>query len=107
MSDRSAINWTDTFGHPVRGFTDCRGATDLSGATRHARGDRADNQPGRSVILGEKEGDGLPVQAREVLDPGLTLLGGRLLIKPGNLAISHTSSRGLAFATPQREGPRQ
>jgi len=61
------INWTDTFGNPVRGFTDCRGATDLSSATRHARGDRAGNQPGRSVILGEKEGDRLPVQAREVL----------------------------------------
>ena len=79
MSDRSAINWTDTFGNPVRGFTDCRGATDLSGATRHARGDRADNQPGRSVILGEKEGDRLPVQAREVLkfdhvDPALPRL---------------------------------
>ena len=67
MSDRSAINWTDTFGNPVRGFTNWRGATDLSGATRHARSDRAGNQPGRSVILGEKEGDRLPVQAREVL----------------------------------------
>jgi hypothetical protein len=38
-----------------------------SGATHHADADEADNPPGRSVILGEKEGDGLPVQAREVL----------------------------------------
>ncbi len=36
-----------------------------SGATHHAHADQA--EPGRSVILGEKEGDGLPVQAREVL----------------------------------------
>jgi len=61
------ITWTDTLWNLVRGFIDCRGATDLSGATRHARSDRAGNQPGRSVILGEKEGDRLPVQAREVL----------------------------------------
>ncbi len=65
MSDRSAINRRTLFG--IRSAALPTVGALLSGATRHARGDRADNQSGRSVILGEKEGDGLPVQAGKVL----------------------------------------
>ena len=67
VSDRSMSNWKDTFWNPVRGLRTV-GALPILAAplvTLAATGPTI--RPAGSVLLGEEEGDRLPVQAREVL----------------------------------------